>query len=183
MADRLVLTKTDLADAGTIQALTAAIREVNPAAPLVEASHGRIAPETVLNAGLFVPGQRPDIDTWLAADRHEHHHGHGHGHGHDHHHGIQSFVVTREAPVSWPALAFALEMIATNLGDKVLRVKGIVFAREHDQPLAIHGVGHVFHMPAKLPADIEPDRTTKIVFITRDLPRETIDQVLAGFLD
>lgn len=188
MADRLILTKTDLADEKTIRDLTAAIREINPAAPLIPVSHGQIDPKDILDASLFVPGKRPDLDGWLSAQSHENHHRHHHDHHHhdgehDHHHGIRSFVVSRAEPVSWPALAFALEMIATNLGDKVLRVKGIVFAREHDQPLAVHGVGHVFHMPAKLPADITPDRTTKIVFITRDLGTETIEQILRGFLD
>lgn len=177
MADRLILTKTDLADEQTIANLTAQIRTINPAAPITKADHGQIDPKDVLEAGLFAGNNRPDVERWLAESSHSH------SHDHTHRHGVQTFVITKDQPVSWPALAFALEMIASNLGDKVLRVKGIVFAREHSEPLAIHGVGHVFHLPAKLPADITDDQRTRIVFITRDLKRQTIDEILAGFLD
>lgn len=181
MADRLILTKADLADEATLADLIAKIRTINPAAPLTTADHGQIDPKDILDAGLFAGNNRPDVERWLAEASHTH--SHDHEDNHHHHHGVQTFVVTKDQPVSWPALAFALEMIASNLGDKVLRVKGIVFAREHSEPLAIHGVGHVFHMPAKLPVDITDDRRTRIVFITRDLKRQTIDEILAGFLD
>ena len=80
-------------------------------------------------------------------------------------------------------MAFALEMMASNRGDNLLRVKGIIHTIEHDTPLAIHGVQHIFHLPTPLPAGTTSDTRTRIVFITRGLSRPVVEKMLSGFLD
>jgi len=207
VADRLVLTKVDLVSAEQVAALTARLARLNPAAPLILAEQGRVDPEAILDAGLFNRDAKiPDVARWLneeafrardeaaQAHHHDHHHGHDHEHdpddhdhddpGHDRHdRRIQSFLFTRDEPVSWPALALALEMIISNQGENLLRVKGIVNAQESAEPLAIHGVQHLFHPPAPLPVWPDADHRTRIVFITRDLPRAEVEEVLNGILD
>jgi G3E family GTPase len=65
-----------------------------------------------------------------------------------------------------------------------LRVKAIVAIDERPgQPVVLHGVQHLFHPPVLLPAWPSEDHRTRIVFITRDLPRETIEQSLAAYVD
>ena len=79
-------------------------------------------------------------------------------------------------------MSFALELLISQRGENLLRVKGIVNAKESEKPLAIHGVQHVFHPPVPLPGWPDDDHRTRIVFIVRDLERHVIEQMLSGVL-
>jgi len=59
-----------------------------------------------------------------------------------------------------------------------LRVKGILNVKGLDKPVAVHGVQHLFHPPATLPAWPDADRRSRVVFITRDVGRELIEETL-----
>ena len=187
MADRLVLTKADLADFTAIEVLRARLAALNPGAPILPAAQGVIDSALILEAGLFNGRTKiPAVAEWLrdeavaAAQAGEHHHHHHDVNRHDAH--IQAFVFTREAPISWPALAFALELLASSRGQNLLRIKGIVNAVGIAKPLAIHGVQHVFHPPAELPDWPDSDHRTRIVFITRDLAPAAVLDLLGGIL-
>ncbi|CUW40408.1 putative GTPase [Magnetospirillum sp. XM-1] len=188
VADRLVLTKADIADPVAVEVLRARLRRLNPAAPIIVAVQGKLEPRDILDAGLFNAGSKiPDVAGWLneeAYRAHQHaHHDHHHHHDanrHDAH--IQAFVFTATEPVSWMALGFALELMISSKGENLLRIKGIVNARESEDPLAIHGVQHVFHPPAPLPGWPDDDHRTRIVFITRDLSRQAVEDLLKGVL-
>ncbi|MBI2240622.1 MAG: GTP-binding protein [Magnetospirillum gryphiswaldense] len=186
VADRLILTKTDIADYDKVEDLHARLRQLNPGAPIIRAHDGRIDPATILDAGLFNDRDKiPDVRKWLNAEAY------ADGHAHDHHHHdvnrhddrVAAFVFTTEKPVSWPALSFALELLISNKGENILRIKGIVNVDGHDKPLAIHGVQHVFHPPAQLNEWPDGDHRTRIVFITRDFGREAITRMLGGVLE
>ncbi len=189
IADRLVLTKADIADPTLVEVLRARLRRLNPAAPIIAAAMGRLDPADILDAGLFNKDSKiPDVARWLNEEAYRAHdearHGHAH-HQHDpnrHDAHIQSFVFTSSEPVSWAALGFALELMISSKGENLLRIKGIVNARETDMPLAIHGVQHVFHPPSPLPAWPDEDHRTRIVFITRDLSRQAVEDLLKGVL-
>jgi G3E family GTPase len=204
VADRLVLTKTDLADAETIAALKDRLRALNPAAPLLEAIEGDIDPDALLDCGLFTSdGKAPDVARWLReeayADSHDHddhdhdhdHHGHDHGHHHhDHHHDVNrhdshiaSFCLTYDTPIVWDRFVDAMEMLIASKGEDLLRVKGILNVAEQERPIAVHGVQHVFHPPVPLPEWPSAERTSKLVFITRDLGRETVEKLLNEVLN
>ena len=111
-------------------------------------------------------------------EAHEHHH-------HDpnrHDAAIRAFCVTLDQPLDWPAMAMWLEMLVASRGENLLRVKGILNLKGHDRPVAIHAVRHLMHPPAKLAAWPEGDpRTSRLVFITRDLPRSVIEEGLRAF--
>ena len=90
---------------------------------------------------------------------------------------ISAFCITRERPISWTALSGWLDALATMRGDDLLRLKAIVAIGDRpDQPVVLHGVQHLFHPPVLLPEWPSEDRRTRIVFITRDLPQETIER-------
>ena len=180
VADRLILSKSDLADTSDLRAR---LHTLNPGAPIAEASHGAIDPAFILNAGLFNPASKtPDVAAWLNAaafdDAHDHHH-------HDpnrHDTRISAFCVTLDQPLSWPALALWLEMLVQARGEHLLRIKGILNLQGHDRPIAIHAVRHMLHPPVKLAAWPENDpRTSRLVFITSDLPRAIIEDGLRAF--
>ena len=199
MADRIVLTKTDLVGAAAIAALTARLAALNPAAPALAAAHGVLDPESILDAGLFRPeAKMPDVARWLnaeafAAHGAHHHHGHDHGHTHDHGHAhdpnrhdarIRAACFTFDAPLNWQGLATWLSMLIATRGESLLRIKGILNVVGEDRPIAIHGVQHVFHPPAPLPAWPEGDpRTSRLVFILRDLDPKVVADGLAAFSD
>ena len=113
-------------------------------------------------------------------------HGHGH-HRHDvnrHDAHISSFCITRDRPVSWTALSGWLDALTQMRGSDLLRVKAIVAIDERPgQPVVLHGVQHLFHPPVLLSDWPSDDHRTRIVFITRDLPRETIEQSFTAFAD
>lgn len=197
VADRLVLSKTDLAEADGVARLRARLAALNPAAPILQARHGALDPAAILNAGLFDPFRKsPDVAGWLRAEAYaaseaEHGHSHLHHHHHHHHHHdpnrhddrIRAFCLTFDRPLPWQGLATWLEMMVTVRGASLLRIKGVLDLIGHDRPVAIHGVQHLFHPPAALPAWPEGEpRRSRLVFIVRDLDRAVIEEGLNAFL-
>lgn len=203
VADRILITKTDMVDEKAVASLDARLDTINRAAPRQRVINGEVEPEVLFNAGLFNPAVKgPDVARWLQdeayaqeqADEHGNDHGHDHGHdhgdGHDHAHDvnrhddhISSFCVTYDEPLRLDALEQWLDTIMMLKGPDLLRIKGIVNVAEMDKPVVIHGVQHVFHPPAVLEAWPSDDRRTRIVFITRDVEQATIEDTLHWFSD
>ncbi|PQO93250.1 GTP-binding protein [Massilia phosphatilytica] len=184
LADRLVLTKTDLCTPEARAALERRLAALNPGAPVCPANQGRIEPEILF--GGAVTHDAADSDAWIARaaahEHHEHQDGHDHHHGHGHAEGIRSYAVVLDEPVSWRGFQAWLDMMTAMRGPDLLRVKGIVHVREHPEaPVVIHGVQHIFHPPRKLDAWPGTDRRTRLVFITRDIAQDDIEATLAVF--
>ena len=188
VADRLVLTKTDLATADAVVELTARLRRVNPAAPVLTAAQGRIDPASLLDAGLYNPATKSlDVQRWLKEEAYadaETTHGHEHGHGH-HDHGhvrdvnrhddhIRAFCLTWDRPLDWDRFVDWAEMLAATQGERLLRLKGVLNVAGVANPVAVHGVQHLFHPPVELPSWPDADRRSRIVFITRDLAESAV---------
>jgi G3E family GTPase len=193
VADRLIVTKSDLAEPALLAALEARLRALNPGAPLLHAAHGAIDPGDLFGLGLFDPQTKSvEVQRWLRDEAVAAHHGDEHdddhhhdAHGHDvnrHDERIRAFCITRERPISWGALSGWLDALATMRGDDLLRLKAIVaLADRPEQPVVLHGVQHLFHPPVLLPAWPDADRRTRIVFITRDIIQLDIEKSLAAF--
>jgi G3E family GTPase len=162
LADRIILTKTDLSDADAARRLSQRISMLS-AAPVAVASNGAIAPGFVLDE----PASGRDagvVDT-------------GHTHGLD---GIESFALTFEAPLRWAAFEQAMAVLTALRGPDLLRVKGIIAIAECRGPVVVHAVQHVAHPPVELEDWPDPDHRSRLVFITRDLPRERVAQLFAA---
>ena len=179
VADRLVLTKTDLTDTTALRQRLAAL---NPAAPILVAEHGAIDPAAILDAGAFASdGKHPDVAAWLGAEAVEAHHHHHHDKNR-HDARIRAFCITRTEPLHWQGVGTWLEMLITSRGDDLLRVKAILNLYGQDRPVVLNGVQHLFHPPTLLPAWPEGDpRTSRLVFIVRDLDRSVIEGGLLAF--
>ena len=203
VADRIVLTKTDLADAAQVERVIARLHTLNPAAAILDAAKGEATPDRLLNCGLYDPERKiPDVKKWLAAEAyaephgHAHHghdraHNHAHGHDHDHTHldrnrhdaHISAFALTSDTAIPAGTLEMFLELLRANYGAQLLRVKGIVkLAEMPDTPVVVHGVQHVFHPSARLERWPDDDHRTRLVFITRDLPEATVRELFEAFL-
>lgn len=179
VADRLLLTKTDLVPADTLEPIVERLRSINPLAEvrgdpdlaLLALRQLLARPPSTFTA---VPGECAPFFFPVAA-----------GDGHDpnrHDDRIRSHVIVRERPLSREGFFAWLDMIARMRGDDLLRVKGIVHLDDDpEHPLVIHGVQHLFHPPETLPAWPSEDRRTRIVFITRGIDAEDIDATLRVF--
>ncbi len=188
LADRLLLTKTDLAETGAYEGLRERLRRLNPGAAILCVSHGDIAPNQLFGAALFDPARKtPDVRRWLQEEAYA---GHAHDHPHDHegegthgHHDhesrhdarIRAFCLTFAEPLDWNAVSLWLAGLRMLRGQDLLRVKGILNLTGEAAPVAIHGVHHVFHPPVALDRWPDEDRRSRIVFITRDIDRAALE--------
>jgi G3E family GTPase len=198
VADRLVLTKTDLIPppyppplagegaVGALNALRARLHALNPAAPVLDAARGEADASRILNCGLYDPANKiPDVTRWLAveayADAH-HHHGHDHDpNRHDAH--IRAFAVTSPQAVPAGAFEMFMDLVRSLHGPNLLRVKGVVKLAEHpDQPLVVHAVQHLMHPAVRLERWPDSDHSTRMVFIVRDTEPRAITELFNALL-
>ncbi|HIC81037.1 MAG TPA: GTP-binding protein [Kiloniellaceae bacterium] len=206
VADRLLLTKTDLVEPDAVAALIQRLSALNPGAPIIRTINGAVDPARLLDAGLYNPKTKSlDVRRWLNTEafsdtdhhhhetHHEPHHDHGHSvhdgtDSHDHHHDvnrhddhIKAVCLTLEDPIPGDAFDRWLEALLLLKGPDVLRVKGIVNIQGLKGPFVVHGVQHIFHPPVMLKKWPGKDRRTRIVFITRDLDETVLRNTLKIF--
>ncbi len=185
VADRLLVTKSDLANAAEITALEDRLKALNPSAPIRKVQHGQIAPAELFNAGLYDPETKSlDVQRWLKAEAYQGHEGHAGHHHHDinrHDEKVRAFCLTYGKPLEWERFTSWVEMLTTLYGSDILRIKGLLNVAGEDLPLAIHGVQHVFHPPVRLDAWPDADRSSRLVFIVRDLEQEMFENTLKAF--
>jgi G3E family GTPase len=176
VADRIVLTKTDLLE-GKADGLVERLAAINPSAAVLTASFGDVAAERLLDMRTGAAGERPDPQAWLGlADAPRQGHA-THGDAHDAR--ISCFAVLREQPIRAVALTLLLEVLAEHCGADLLRLKGIVnVAESPDRPAVIHGIQHVFHPPAWLARWPSADRRSRLVFIVRGIPQVWVEVLL-----
>jgi G3E family GTPase len=158
LADRLVITKTDLADASAADALALRLRDLNAGARILRVPEGDLSPGDLFGAGLSAR----DPAAWL-----------GQGARHESHlHGIETFTLSHDEAIEWRAFSSFLTRLKVAHAERLLRVKGIVAIAGEDAMLAIHGVHHVFHPPERLP--MARSGPSRIVFITKGHLRDAI---------
>jgi G3E family GTPase len=200
VADRLLLTKTDLAPAGSD--LIGQLKKINALAPIIISTSGSAALkafEPLERHRLAFEAAAPAQDKHEAAD-HGHHHDHHH-HGHDDHGGndgqaennvnrhdahIRAHCLLIEDPASWAGLAAWWRLVSESFGNRLLRCKGVLRIAETGEILFIQGVQRVFHRPERLADWPDADHRSRLVCITRDVNEaevlETLDvlQIPAG---
>jgi G3E family GTPase len=194
VADRLLVTKTDLASGEALARLDARLAAINPVAIRSHVRNGIVDPAEVLDAGLFDPAARSaDVVRWFeaasaAANEPDHHAHHCEGepcghHSHQAHDtGVSSYSLIIDEPIRRDAFARWLDYVAALKGDDLLRFKAIVnVAEQPDAPVVVHGVQHVFHPPIMLDRWPSADRRSRLVFIVRGIPRDIIENTLCKF--
>jgi G3E family GTPase len=109
-----------------------------------------------------------------------------HGQGNHLHHStdIRTFALRHAGAISARGLEIFVDLLRANFGAALLRVKGIVRLRETpDRPVVIHGVQHIFHPPARLPAWPDEDHDTRLVFIARGDIEDQVRRLFAAVAD
>jgi G3E family GTPase len=193
-ADQIFISKTDLVDAPAVEALIHRIKHMNPRAPQRKVHFGEVPLAEVFDLRGFNLNAKLDIDPdFLKADEHDHHHhGHDHDHGHDHEHGehcdhphhhahdddVKSFVFRSDRAFNPAKLEDFLGAIVQVYGPKMLRYKGVLNMKGSDKKVIFQGVHQL------MGSDLGPawakgeKKTSKMVFIGLDLPREIFLQGL-----
>jgi G3E family GTPase len=202
LADEIRITKLDLSagDRDDMEArIRRELRRINPSAEigLVDLASDVVV-KLLTSEGFDAADSKADPRPWLSLEAHltsgyadvcEHDH-RGHDHSHHHHEthphfnhlqdkAIESFVLTREAPLSRDELQFLLDGVAQNLGSGLLRVKGLVnIAEEPGRPAVIQGAQHLLHTMTWLDQWPDGDHRTRVVFITQGIPRANLKDVI-----
>ena len=166
LADVVLVTKLDLAGAADLQALRAQIAALNPTAEVLDV-RAAATPSGLL--GRSVPDSadfRRAIDRLASASA-----------AHDPARAIATFGFVREQPFSTAMLELFLRALGDNLGDDLLRVKGLLNVA--GRPAVVHGAQHLLHQLDWLDDWPSDDRRTRLVFITQGAGRETVEELMA----
>jgi G3E family GTPase len=158
MADALVVTKIDLAEA-TLP-LLAALRQQNPAGEIFFAEHGAVDPFALLPESFLNPQAQGACRSFFFAEEMP---------APGHIDTTQAITLLADQPLDWRKLEAVLRKIRLPNADAILRIKGLLNIAGRTTPLVIHGVHHVLHPPVELPAWPDADHRTRIVFITRGI--------------
>ena len=183
VADRIVITKSDLTDQKTIDNLLAELKAINPNAGITVAQDGRVEPDFLLSVGLDRSRIAPEaVDRWLGpAQEEDHGHEHEH-HEHGHTHNIVTFTLWFDQPFKRATFERCVELLTSLRGADLLRVKGLVNVEGETGPVVIQGVQHLFHPPVTLAAWPGNERRSRLVFITRGIQRETVANLFAAVM-
>jgi G3E family GTPase len=160
LADRLVISKSDLADAAAVERLTRRLQSLNPRAPTEIAIAGALDPDRV------VAPAATERSGFVAEAEHAD--------------GIASFVVETAAPIDWPSFSRAMETLTALRGADLLRAKGLLNVAGCRGPVVVQYVQHLAHPPLELEAWPDDNRTSRVVFITRNLPERQVRDLLSA---
>jgi G3E family GTPase len=160
LADRLVVSKTDIAGDSTAERLSARLRTLNPGAELLQAVNGELDPSR-LTAPASV--QR---NVFVAEAAHSD--------------GIVSFVLSDDKPMLWPVFARAMETLMAMRGPDLLRVKGFLNVEGCQGPVVVQFVQHLAHSPVELTAWPDDTRQSRVVFITRGISERQVRELFAA---
>jgi G3E family GTPase len=193
-ADQIFISKTDLVDSGSVDALVHRLKHMNPRAPQSRVHFGEVPISRVFDLRGFNLNAKLEIDPeFLAADDHDHaHHEHHGDHVHDehcdhpHHHrhddDVKSFVFRSERPFHAAKLEDFLGSIVQVYGPKMLRYKGVLYMKGSERKVVFQGVHQL------MGSDLGPKWATaekkgsKMVFIGIDLPKDILLQGLQACL-
>jgi G3E family GTPase len=201
-ADQIFISKADLVSQEDVDALIHRLKHMNPRAPMRPVHFGEVALKEVFDLRGFNLNAKLDIDPdFLKVDDHDHDHGHDHDHDHDHEHGehcnhpshqhghahghhhhhdddVKSFVYRSERAFDPAKLEDFLGAVVQVYGPKMLRYKGVLNMKGTDRKVIFQGVHQL------MGSDLGPvwaegeARTSKMVFIGIDLPRDILVQGL-----
>ena len=176
LAEKIILSKTDIVDKDEINSLIYRIKEINPVSQIVFSKFGNIPLEEIFGLGAYDPYKKSeDVKKWLAAEKYKDKKHHHHHDVNRHNENIRAFSMMSENPVNMIAFSFFRDMITAALGANLLRMKGIINIAGEERPAVIHGVQHIFHPVQWLETWPDNDRRTKLVFITQNIKKEQIE--------
>ena len=163
LADRLVISKTDLAKRRSVERLTARLRALNPHATIHTAVDGDLDPRCLVESDAGEDVRSPRRAGFVAEAEHSD--------------GIASFVLTDDAPLPWDAFARSMETLIALRGPDLLRIKGLLNLAGSRGPVVFQAVQHLIHPPVELAAWPDKDHGSRVVFITRGVSERQVEDL------
>jgi G3E family GTPase len=160
LAERLIVSKSDLAGAAEVELLIQRLRKLNPRAAIDVAVAGALDPDQ------FIAPATAERSGFIAEAEHSD--------------GISSFVLERQKPMQWPAFTRAMETLIALRGGDLLRVKGILNVAGCPGPVVVQYVQHLAHPPVELQSWPDQNRNSRIVFITRNIAESQVRDLFAS---
>jgi G3E family GTPase len=160
LAERLIVSKSDLAGAAEVELLIQRLRKLNPRAAIDVAVAGALDPDQ------FIAPATAERSGFIAEAEHSD--------------GISSFVLERQKPMQWPAFTRAMETLTALRGGDLLRVKGILNVAGCPGPVVVQYVQHLAHPPVELQSWPDQNRNSRIVFITRNIAESQVRDLFAS---
>ena len=179
LADRLVVSKLDIAGPGALEALCSRLAEINPDAPIVAADSPDLDPVELLVADIHDRrAKSAEVERWMrstgdAAAAGDSHHAHATA--------ISACCFAFDSVIDWTAFGVWMSMLLHRHGDRVLRIKGLLNVAGLPGPVLVNGVQHLVHPPAHLDRWPDEDRRSRLVVISSGLEREEIERSLHVF--
>jgi G3E family GTPase len=163
LADRLVISKCDVAATQCIDRITERLRLLNPRAVIHAAAGGNLDPRVLIEADAGEPFRHAGF----VAEA-------------EHSDGIASFLLAGNAPLAWEAFARSMEMLMALRGPDLLRVKGFLHVAGCRGPVVVQIVQHLAHPPVELAEWPDANRASRLVFITRNIPESHVRNLLTA---
>ena len=179
IADKVLLTKTDLIDSSSLEKVQSDIRKINGQAPIILVTQGQINPKELMSLGLSTSKSNEKILSFLGESPSEGKYLGQFIQAHDSE--IKTLSLRFKEPFTWKAFSSALELLSNLRGPDLLRMKGIV--NVDGKPVVVQGVQHIFHPPVYLKDWPSSDYDTRLVFITRNIEAETINTLFKTVRD
>jgi len=162
LANYLILTKTDIAKPKAISKLKERLKQLNPTAHIFESKMDLIE--------IFENDKKEDFSDIQYIEHHSNQ-------------DIQSFVIEYDQPIETKMIGQWIQQLSRLRGQDLLRIKGLVYTKENNQPLVIQGVQHVFQKPTFLEKWVFEPPKTQLVFITRRIPKQMIEKSFHAILN
>jgi G3E family GTPase len=164
LADRLVVSKTDLADEKATEALIGRLTALNPRAGIDVAVNGALDPRCLVDTGQADAIERRSGFVAEAS----------------HSDGIVSFVLREDTPLDWPLFQRTVETLIALRGPDLLRIKGLINLAGAKGPVVFQAVQHLIHPPVELAAWPDADRSSRVVFITRGVTERQVKDLFTA---
>lgn len=163
-ADKVVVTKTDLAKPEDAERLISRLHSINPSTGIIRSAFGDAGPGELLGAVSARRAVEPPLLEPHSTDD------------------TQTASLTFDGPVDWAAFGIWLSMLLYARGEDVLRVKGLLDVGEAG-PVVLNGVQHIIHPPRHLDEWPDEDHRSRVILIARGITREEILVSLSAFED
>lgn len=166
-SDKIVITKTDIAEPGSVTSVVSQLRTINPSAQIIEAAFGEVSVSELIRGH----GKSVQTVAELEPEQIAEHNGLEDTH---------SVALTFDGPVDWTGFGIWLSMLLDSRGDQVMRVKGLLDVGGSG-PVVLNGVQHIIHPPEHLQEWPDENCKSRIIFIMKSIRSDEIMVSLRAF--
>jgi G3E family GTPase len=180
VADRLIMSKIDIAGPEAIDRLDEKLSAINPTAGIIHLDESVTPDASLITSDVHDLGSRTgEVARWLTCEA-----GYSHPHHHDvnRHGDVRAFVLTSAEPIDWSRFGLWLSMLLNRHGGDILRLKGLLSIQDVATPVVIQGVQHLIHRPMHLCAWPDGVATTRIVVIAKQLDPALVERSFRAFV-